>query len=326
MILIILYHSIILWTGRWAGMEPAFSAPALGWIAEWMNSFHVYAFTLVSGYLFSFLKYEKKKYGEFVPFLKNKAKRLLLPYGFICIVWVIPVSACFGQLGWKDVFFDYILGTAPSQLWFLLMLFDIFLLFWLLADFFEKHDVLGAIVVLALYGVSIVGGKLLPNVFMVWSACAFSPVFWIGMKLRQRGSKWIRKIPALVWLAVDIGLFLLIKFVLIGEGLLFTLLFMGCTFLLRCIGAVMAFVCLQKLADVLSYRTESKGLALLGKTSMPMYLIHQQWIYISIAIFNGVLNPYLHGVVNFMFAGGISLLISLILMKFKATRFLIGEK
>ena len=64
----------------------------------------------------------------------------------------------------------------------------------------------------------------------------------------------------------------------------------------------------------------------LSKRSMPIYLFHQQVIYFTIIWFNGKVNPYINVAVNFIVAIVLSVIISSILMKFKVTRFLIGEK
>ena len=59
---------------------------------------------------------------------------------------------------------------------------------------------------------------------------------------------------------------------------------------------------------------------------MPMYLFHQQIIYFTIMIFNGRVNPYINSLLNFVIAIVLSFGISYFMMKFKVTRFLIGEK
>lgn len=87
MMLIVLYHVILPWAGwGWSGIEPAIDAPLLGHTAIWLNSFHIYAFVLISGYIYAFLKLEKGKYKEFGEFVKTKAKRLLVPYFFVSIL------------------------------------------------------------------------------------------------------------------------------------------------------------------------------------------------------------------------------------------------
>lgn len=95
MLFVVLYHSCVFWTGNWFVETPVYPSRFLEVLAEYLNSFHIYAFTLVSGYLFSYLKLEKGKYERFLPFTVNKAKRLLVPYVFVAAVWVIPVSVFF---------------------------------------------------------------------------------------------------------------------------------------------------------------------------------------------------------------------------------------
>ena len=69
LLLVILYHACVFWTGEWfPAIIMKFEADALGVFSSWLNSFHVYDFTLVSGYIFSFLKWENNKYIEFKPF------------------------------------------------------------------------------------------------------------------------------------------------------------------------------------------------------------------------------------------------------------------
>ena len=327
MLIVIFYHSFLFWGGSgWFTNNPALSGPGLGLMASWLGNIHIYAFTLVSGYIYAYIKYEKKKYDKFIPFTLNKTKRLLVPYLFVAICWVIPFCVYYLNYSVKGIFFDTFLGNSPSQLWFLVMIFVVFIMFDVLAKFFEKYDFWGAVVCIALYVFSIVGTKYLPNVFMIFKACSFAPLFWLGLKLRQKWSIIIRKIPALVFLVADIGIFLILRYVLVGEGLIFTIISTAGTFVLRVLGGLTAFVCLQKLADFLSSWKNNKFFTALSKYSMPMFLFHQQIIYISISLLNGAIHPYLHGILNFVISSAVSFAISFILMKFAPTRFLIGEK
>lgn len=54
MLCVIAYHSMVFWTGKWWDLEIGFPSKSVGYLANWLNSFHVYAFALVSGYLFAF--------------------------------------------------------------------------------------------------------------------------------------------------------------------------------------------------------------------------------------------------------------------------------
>ncbi len=325
MIVVVIYHCVVFWTGTWFTKNPVYESIILSTLAGWMNSFHIYGFTLISGYLFYFLKYEKGKYSHFLSFAVNKARRLLVPYVFVSIIWVIPFAVYFSNLDAKEIINRYVLGISPSQLWFLLMLYFVFMIFHPLSEFFLKHNISGAIVVIVFYGIGLVGPMVLPNIFQIFRACSYIPLFWLGFKIRQYGSRGLRKIPILVWLVADVLLFAITQFLSDFDGIIFTLLNFGLGFLLHIVGALMAFVILQKIAEKIKWQ-ENKVLEFLSKNSMPLYLFHQQAIYIFVTWLNGLINPYLHAGVNFVGAMIISLLISIILMKFRWTRLLIGEK
>ena len=89
--------------------------------------------------IFLFLKNEKRKYDEFTPFLYGKIKRLIVPYIFVCIAWVIPIGICISNYTLSDIMKKYLLATAPSQLWFLWMLFGCLYLhiFWIILSIKE---------------------------------------------------------------------------------------------------------------------------------------------------------------------------------------------
>ena len=217
------------------------------------------------------------------------------------------------------------LGTSPHQLWFLLMLFGVFMIFYPLSDFFKKHEIGGMILALVFYGVGFVGQLVFPNVLQIFRACTYIPLFGLGFKIRQHGSHLLKKIPIIVWIVADILLFVLSRVISGLDGMIFTLLKQGIHFVLCIVGALMAFVVLQKLADLVKWKN-SKIFNLLSKSSMTVYLLHQQVIYVFVFLLNGILNPYIHSAVNFFGAMIISLMLSALLMKFKWTKFLIGEK
>lgn len=54
MILVILGHACAFWSGHWFTENPAIKSEGLALIYSWVNSFHIYAFALVSGYIFAF--------------------------------------------------------------------------------------------------------------------------------------------------------------------------------------------------------------------------------------------------------------------------------
>ena len=99
---------------------------------------------------------------------------------------------------------------------------------------------------------------------------------------------------------------------------------MGCGFLLNVVGACMAFVFLVKIAEYVKWN--NKYFQAISKKTMPVYLFHQQIIYFFIYYLNGIVNPFVNATINFCGSMVLSLLIATLLMKFRITRLLIGEK
>lgn len=90
-------------------------------------------FTLLSGYLFFSLMKEQGKYQEFVPFLRNKVNRLLIPF----IVLGSLVNLCEYGKHYGDILY----GT-PNHLWYCLMLFFCFIISWIVEKYFQKANYL----------------------------------------------------------------------------------------------------------------------------------------------------------------------------------------
>jgi len=129
-----------------------------------------------------------------------------------------------------------------------------------------------------------------------------------------------------LWWVLQIGLFILPTFVLTGNGILFSAARSGCLLLSTVCGVYAAFLTFVWLGTHFGNRKTNRVFSLLCRCAMPMYLFHQQLLYISIFYLNGVMHPYLHAIFNIVSVTAVSLLISCVMLRFKATRFLIGEK
>lgn len=165
-------------------------------LAEYIGAFHIYAFALVSGYIFTYKS--RWEYSRYLPFLRNKAKRLLVPYVFVMLIWVAPISEYFFRWDLADLIKKYILCINPSQLWFLWMLFGVFAIVWPLRRVMIEKPLAGWAIAIAFYGLGIIGGKFVPNVFCIWTACQYILFFFIGMRIRVKSEKQERLITEIV--------------------------------------------------------------------------------------------------------------------------------
>lgn len=321
MITIILYHSMAFWLPNgWFCQMPVEASWIIGTIAKWLNSFHVYGFVLVSGYIFYALKYENGRYQEYLPFLKNKFCRLIVPYIFTSVVWVIPIYLFYYNVGLNSIISKYVLAESPSQLWFLVMLFDVFALFWPISDFSRTHSCTGAFLVIVLYIIGLVGARLFPNIFQIWTALSFVIFFYLGFVLRKNGIDYLMKVPVALYLSVDIVLFgLQILFDAQGDPISRFLSF-GMKQLLHLFGALSSFVVLEKFA--LHYGTRIPLFEFCKKHSMVLYLFHQQIIYFVISVGNGRIPNIVLIAANFLVAFFGASVIAVFASQFRLTRFL----
>lgn len=323
---IVLYHSLAMWLPEgWFG-TPVEESISFGIIAQWLNSFHIYAFVLISGYIFAYLKFECNKYQNFKGFIKNKAKRLLLPYIFVTIVWLIPWDYAFQTELNRSAVSDYLLALSPSQLWFLWMLFGIFVMAYFLAGVMWRKPLFGLVISLVLYVISIVGGVLLPNIFQIWYACRFMILFFTGMMIRKDRNGLIYKIPWFAWIVIDLLLFVLTNYCSEYDGgIVIKLMHIGMPLLLHIVGSIMAVTTLNELAGKINFKSNRLYL-FFEKNNFMIYLFHQQIIYMVITLLNGKVPSGILVGCNFIFSVLISSLIAVILNRWNLTKYLLGQK
>lgn len=278
----------------------------------------------MSGYIFQYLKYEKDKYQKFLLFIVNKAKRLLVPYAFVAIIWVIPISYVLFSYTSKDIIFKYLLCTGPSQLWFLWMLFDIFCFVWIISNWL-KNDFIAIFISCIAWLIGYVCGTRFPNIFCIWTAFNYLPFFILGMKLREKNTCFLYKVPTILFVFMQLVLFVVYQITSSNSTILYRLVNLIALYSAHILGALMSFFVLRWLAEKVDWKN-NKLFMMFSKYSMIIYLFHQQIIYVTIIWLNGKVNPYVHSFVNFLVALVLSSFISALLMKFKVTRILIGEK
>ncbi len=329
MITVILYHSCLFWRGNWLDSPPIIESRFLALLSQWLGTFHIYAFTLVSGYIFAF-KMSKGEYNNYRNFIVKKTKRLIVPYVFTAVLWVIPISVYFFDWDIPYIINKFVLCTGPSQLWFLWMLFDVFLIMYPLWNLMTQNICLkGGTIAILFWIIGNIGIRILPNVFCIWTACTYIPFFYIGMVIRLKWEKqkplMVEKIHWSVFFTANVILFAVNLFVKNQIGMIWKLIGAGINFLLDLTGAVMAFVILNNIANKVNW-INNKVYKTLSLLSMPMYLFHQQIIYFTIAALNGKILPCLNALFNFAAAFIGSLLISNLLVKNKITRKMIGLK
>lgn len=138
-ILMILGHSI---AGRNLGME---NNRICSTVYDFIYSFHMSLFFAASGFLY-------KSVDNYFSYIRKKAQRLLIPYGFFClaIIFIRMVLPGFTveEASSKELLLSILL--YGGNLWFLYVLFFIFLVFPLLDGIINKVKYGGGIILLLL--------------------------------------------------------------------------------------------------------------------------------------------------------------------------------
>lgn len=323
MLFVVLQHSMAIYSGVWGPLEPMHNSLVFNKLSSIISSFHIYGFVLVSGYIFYFKKFELKGYENYTSFVVNKAKRLLIPYVFVSLVWVIPLNLYFFPE--ESVFEKFVLGISPRQLWFCLMLFWVFVIFWPLSKIMSEKPFIGLGIVLFTYGI----GILLPSYFCFDRGLQYLLYFYIGFIIRK--SPKIRdllySVPVPAYIFFLLLTYFLNMFLSENSGTLFRLVTICSSVIMHIVGAVGIFIVLQRVSNHLhDFLRNNKLISFFAKHSFTIYLFHQQIIYFCLMFTNGMIMPAGVVFVNFVVSIIISALISIMLSKNRGTSILVGNK
>lgn len=126
---VVLGHSIILYNPRWHIFDTTVDCYFLQELYQFIASYQMALFVLVSGYL-CFDSCVKEI--PFSSFATKKARRLLLPYLIVGLLYMIPIKMLlniptYANIGVVTILKRFILGIDNGHLWFLYSLFLIFL-------------------------------------------------------------------------------------------------------------------------------------------------------------------------------------------------------
>ncbi len=252
--------------------------PGLGKLGTWIFSFHVPLFFFLSGYLF-------KNDLSFLPFLKKKAKALLLPYAVLSL-GVIAYKMLL-QLYQKNftvskllrLFLDFIIQRRSGTVWFLTCLFLVEILFYFASKYLKKYVLLAVVILAPVAGVIYIhfGGPALP--WNLDASIMAIPFFYIGYLLKKYpqglqyvfASKWKTALALLACLIVNLGLCILnrklgkIETVDMYDSIygIYPLM------LLSAMGGILAIVCLSTMI-------QSNVIAHIGANSLIYFGWHQQ--------------------------------------------------
>lgn len=323
MVVIVLYHSMLFFGGTWfTTVVPVYEANYLYEIAKWMNTFHIQAFTMASGFLFYYLRVKRTEIGHLAS-IKKRAKRLLLPYLFTSLFWAAPMAIYFFKYSLWKLFNDFGLMIKPSQLWYLVMLFGVFVFF----EFFGKKLKMNAKYFVAVFvATTVVGGilsKLNINIFQFAKIAQFILYFYLGGYIYENRKKISGK-QALIMTVGGVLLYIVVACMnAFGPNWL--------SYVSSTVSPLVSVMEVGAIYYLCTWLVEKKKIKLKNKfyklyeeNSFGIYLFHQQIIYFTIIFLNGVVHPIVQVILSFVIASVISILMTIVLRKFKVTRLMFG--
>lgn len=258
-------------------------------------------FFAIAGYLF----YNTIKKRNILDLIKNKLCRLIIPYFFVALFWMIPIKYSLnyyeGKTMYEILVKGILFGKDNGHLWYLPTLFFIFIVSGICVTFirktkYEKYDWM--IMVLVAFIISLATNAV-KNVPFASSICSYWIWFSLGYTIYVLEQKVNKK-----------------KFSKYKIGGVFTLLvFIALKIILNTrfiyyISTLMVVVALFYLIP----SKRSKIMDFLARNSFGLYLFHSPLIYITVyKCYNW--NPVINVVINFFVFGLISLVVTILLGK-----------
>ncbi len=324
-VLIVFMHAFTCFQGAWPPPEGYVEIPLYKWIAQTSFAFTLEAFVLISGYLYSFTRnYLKRKEG-FLTLTKNKIKRLILPSIVFGTAYYFLFFPHYGVL--EAV---YCILNGCGHMWFLPMLFWCFLGTWLIEKINISH--LWKLLFLLLLHVVVV----IPIPLRLDAACSFMFYFYLGYVLFLKREAIYEKLNVrnimLAWF-----IFLIVFFVLrplkdsftVGDNA--TLIYKGLTnmgqkfiqIVYASIGALAFYATAYYYTNNHSLKSSTVKLA---GCCFGIYLFQQfvlRFLYYKTSL-PTVIGPYWLPWAGFLLALPLSYLFTLLLLKTKTGKYLIG--
>ena len=120
---------------------------------------------------------------------------------FYCVILGHPICICIWPRGGGL----FLIGTSPAQLWFLLMLFDVFLFYYFISDLLINRPLY---IWLLVCSSSYVLSVFIPiNIFQIKTACMYVLYFGFGILVRKGHFNYLMNIPVFILFIANITLF-----------------------------------------------------------------------------------------------------------------------
>ena len=283
-------------------------------ISSFLYSFHMPLFVFISGAVYSY-QYEilGKRYG-LKRMISTKAKRLLIPYLFFGFVVMLPLMV---GCGFRESFVDYayhgiFLSKDSRHLWFVLMLFEVFVVFWVMRKMVEIIKLPKWTLLVLSFVLMLVSSKI-PYIFQLNMTAKYLFWFAIGYDFMMHKDNYKVFVLGVLFPGMILMLYLIENQHLNVKAPLFA--------------TVTAMAGIMLIYSISSNIAEGGNsvVGLVVKSSFGIYLIHVPIIYLMFYGFHTFsISPYLFSLIVFLLSIGISIVLTFGIRKI-GLKCLIGE-
>lgn len=316
-VLVVLGHSIILYSAGWDLYETTRQAPFLAWLKKMIDIPQMPLFFSLSGYLFFFTHRKKQGISQLA---KKKLLRLIVPYFGIGLLYLLPIRLLVGYPGYKgssiaDFALKFLTANDVGHLWFLPAMFLVFLLSEIILSAAEHIPVLkkaqgivllmaGGVLYLEGYRVGFGYGPLLSAFnYLMWFALGYC------LNVYQEYVRKLYRIRIVKWGLLLVNLLLLAYSLSVSSVRVLISIGLRALFIINAYGAMpeKTFPLVQQI----------------DRNSYGIYLFHSPLIYITFASIPNA-HPTIMVFINFVIFGAVAFGLTELVRKTKL-KVLIGE-
>ena len=303
-LLVVIGHCTSIYTGGWVFTSPINSL-IYGLIASYVYTFHVPMLVFVSGAIYYYCRINKGKYSSLKSLIVNKFNRLIVPFLFIGLLYSIPIKYIIGMIEGNIInnIKSFILGLNTGHLWYLLMLFDIFIIFYLYEKFIlnRKYSI---VLNLILFSILYISSGFFTNIFQINRAIQYSIFFYLGYEFFRNKDKLTLKLekfkPKNILIIIPILTAISLVLILVSKIRLSNIMLSK---LFSLINVVAALVCIticylivylinNRMKNIIIKEKIDKLINIIGKYSFSIYLLHEPIIFIILYfIASRYINP-----------------------------------
>lgn len=263
------------------------SNPILDYITNFIYSFHMPLFIFLSGAIFCEC-IRRGKYDNFVSFVNNKFKRLMIPYFVWGLFYVAPVMVCLKitDLTYVQYVVQGIFCELNSRhLWFLWVLFFCFVIIRFLKPIMCKGLKAQGVILFLSLGMAIVS-PYFPGIFGINHVMYYVFYFVLGYLFHQKQVKIDKFLQGKWYLSI-------LLFVMVVFGVKY--IYLVSSVLVALIGIIFCYSVVANMGTGIVQTRIYKGIQ---KNSFGIYLFYPMMIYVVFYLFKEV-NPYIFCIIVF---------------------------